>query len=578
MADGGAPDTTSGDLPRLYDALRQADAAGDKDGAAKLAGYIRSYQPTPAPKDNTPAATPPEPSTLATRVGHGALDVAGTVARGVGDVVGAGKNLYRMANSEPTAPVTDTGESFAAPFSHAPDVPVDSAYNRAMQGTKTLGEDIASAPPVKSALESNAGRLVTDIARPVGEIANAAMVAKGGVEAVKAGAGALDMAANAGKTPAPPVAAHENLARARADGWQITPSDANYSTGGKAGGAQTSTPADAYAAQAHNIPKATADMASDVKLPTKTSINPSEVTQRMADEGKVYDETGNAVGSGRQVTPKLAGDIDAARQQVTDRTGQNKIDDLVNTYKDKYSGTMDGPQTIQDIRALRFESKGWAQSEDPIQQKLGLTQQRIASALEDELGRQIPVQNQGLLQRWQDARTQIAKLHELQEVTEGGQVNPAKVLQLRDAGAPLSGAADSVANAADVAPEGMTRPSGAPKDNTPMPIGHFGAERTLYNTGRQVVHKLVPGMNPMTDAYQAAHYGPEGGSAATPPAGAPTGQSSPVRAPMALKPPAGNVGVLSRQTELPLRGPRPMSRADWDNAALQATRQNEGAQ
>ena len=386
-----------------------------------------------------------------------------------------------------------------------------------------------------------------------------------------------DIAANYGKTPTPPVAAHENLARARADGWQITPSDANYSTGGKAGGAQTSTPADAYAAQAHNIPKATADMASDVKLPTKTSINPSEVTQRMADEGKVYDETGNAVGSGRQVTPKLAGDIDAARQQVTDRTGQNKIDDLVNTYKGKYGQTLDGPQTIQDIRALRFESKGWAQSEDPIQQKLGLTQQRIASALEDELGRQIPVQNQGLLQRWQDARTQIAKLHELQDVTEGGQVNPAKVLQLRDAGAPLSGAADSVANAADVAPEGMTRPNGAPTGHN-TPIGHYGAERTLYNMGRQAVHKLVPGMNPMTDAYQAAHYGPEGGSAATPPAGAPTGQSSPVRAPMALKPPAGNVGVLSRQTELPLRGPRPMSRADWDNAALQATRQNEGAQ
>ena len=92
--------------------------------------------------------------------------------------------------------------------------------------------------------------------------------------------------------------------------------------------------------------------------------------------------------------------------------------------------------------------------------------------------RQIPAHAADLRQQFPQSRTQLAKLYELGEVTQGGQVSAARVLDLKRAGKPLSGAAAEVANAADVAPESMGVPGGAPAGR----VSGASARGTVFHT------------------------------------------------------------------------------------------------
>lgn len=528
--------------------------------------------PPPPEKVDTP-----QPTGIGTKLGHFAQDMGGTVARGVGTAVGIAKNVGHMVNGEPTEDPTETGDQYAhaAPFQHDPDIEPDTAYNRAMKGSKTLGEDVLSDKHVQAAMDTNGGRLVSDIVHPVADLVNAYTVAKGakdiGGGIVKAGASAADTGINAlnQNTPAQAdrVGANQQLVRARADGFKATADDVRSKTNpadtsapnADLPGPSSTTPDVADKVNVHNQALATRTMAEDVHLPNTRNINPDEINERMSQEGKVYDQVGEAIGPGRTPTPALDHDIAASSTKSADPEVQAKIDKRVQFYRDSFKDGFDGPQAVQTVRTLRNDATARMLSDDPGEQAMGKTHQAIADAIEDEMMRQLPASAQDLHNDFPTARQQLAKLFELRDVTEGGQVNPAKVLQLKNGGKPLTGAADSVANAAEVLPQSMQGPAGSPTQIKTAPTPGRGIAIDAWNLAKAGIHKL-PGMNPTTDAYQVAHYGEVGGSNATPPASS-APRVSPIRPPVTVTPPAGDVGALKRQTQMPLppgpEGPPP---------------------
>jgi hypothetical protein len=73
----------------LYEALRRADAAGDTDGARKLAEYIRSLQ-TPAP----------QPASKERTYGEGLQDFGGAAIRGIGSLVQVPGQVYGLITGD----------------------------------------------------------------------------------------------------------------------------------------------------------------------------------------------------------------------------------------------------------------------------------------------------------------------------------------------------------------------------------------------------------------------------------------------------------------------------------------------
>lgn len=586
------------------------EAMSYTDFASKVG--VKAATPPPA----APGGAKPEPG-MGTQLWDAGKDIVGGVARGGADVVGA------LSGDSPSD-MQAREAKWTAPFQHPDDsepgihraVDVASAMVPGMQAQHAAGQIVQAGT---DALPENARTLVTDVARPVGHIAQAVGTVMGARSALGAGADAADTAINAVNKPsaaeASTLKSTPQITRLRADGFKIAGGDVRAASNGPEPGepadihgTTSSSPDVLDTVQRHNQAQATQSMASDVKLPNTRAINPDEVKARMDQEGAVYGQVGDAIGKGRTPTPQLDHELSIAAPSSATDAGTAANAKLVQQYRDHYSKAFDGPEAVQAVRDLRAEGNTGMANADVDAQSAGRTKIGIANAIENEMMRQLPASAQDLKTQFPQARMQLAKLHELQEVTEGGQVNANKVLQMKRSGAPLSGAADAVANASDVAPESMSRARGT-ADIIPYAPTHMGVIRDVWDAGKRLVHK-IPGMDPTTDAYQTAHYGPEGGADATPPASA-APKVSDIPPPVDLKPPPGEVGP-AHQRELPLapgkepappyeltppegtahepyqhdlvnppsrtNTPRPLDRATWDRAVMDTVNRYKGEQ
>lgn len=579
------------------------------------------------PAGGAASAGDQEPTPMLTQIGHTGMDAAGAVARGVGGAVDVAQRAHAALTGQDIPAYGEHADSFSAPFQHAPDVP-----NAVERGVGTVLEHTPGAMLMSKAgdLAGKAGSAVAnsgplgqtiaeDVVPPVKDIANAVGTVEGVRGALHGGASAADTAINAVNKPsaaeASTLKSTPQITRLRADGFKIAGGDVRAASNGPEPGepadihgTTSSSPDVLDTVQRHNQAQATQSMASDVKLPNTRAINPDEVKARMDQEGAVYGQVGDAIGKGRTPTPQLDHELSIAAPSSATDAGTAANAKLVQQYRDHYSKAFDGPEAVQAVRDLRAEGNTGMANADVDAQSAGRTKIGIANAIENEMMRQLPASAQDLKTQFPQARMQLAKLHELQEVTEGGQVNANKVLQMKRSGAPLSGAADAVANASDVAPESMSRARGT-ADIIPYAPTHMGVIRDVWDAGKRLVHK-IPGMDPTTDAYQTAHYGPEGGADATPPASA-APKVSDIPPPVDLKPPPGEVGP-AHQRELPLapgkepappyeltppegtahepyqhdlvnppsrtNTPRPLDRATWDRAVMDTVNRYKGEQ
>lgn len=518
------------------------------DFAAKV-GYKPAQQTDQSPTPETPGAL--------TQIGHAASGlIAAPIAQGVGTAVGVAKNVGHMISGAPYEDPRDTGRQYAAPFQFNDPEPAPDVKEQARRALPKVGD----IPAVKKAVESPAGQFVGDVAGPVADIAGGVGAAGGVLKAVGAAGGALDAGINAVNKPnaaqAATLKSTPQITRMRADGFKIAGSDSyaasNAATPGDnvaLHGPTSTAPDTMHTIQRDNQALATQKMAEDVKLHNTRAVNPDEIKARLDKEGTVYDQMGQAVGKGRTPTANLDHDLSTAAPSAADPAASTANAKLVDNYRDHFKTSgFDGPDGIQMVKDLRNEAHVGMASNDVNAQSLGRTKLGIANAIENEMMRQLPASAQELKTAFPEARMQYAKLKELESVTEGGQVSPLKVLQLKRSGAPLSGSADAVANAADVAPESMKRAAGTP-DILPYAPTHTGVIRDAVNVGKRMAHKL-PGNDPTTEAYQEAHYGPKGGTAATPPSSS-APKVSELPPPVDLKPPPGNARS-GTQTQMPL--------------------------
>ena len=595
------------------------------DGASQedVQREVMRQHPTAGTSQAPPPPAAPEKPGLGRQFVNEGLDIAGTVARGAGTATGAIRNVMRPAG-EPNEDPRETGAAWAAPFANSGHPDIDAAIkatNPLQPVTDIVSKGIHAAvqsKPVQSALNTPAGQTLSEAGGAAGDVLNAVGTLYGGV---KGGAPALGAARDLADTGIHAVTgpnaaesaaldSHPLIGQMRANGFKITGNDVTRAMPDAPNPGPTKTAPDTgFAIQQENRAHATELAAKDANLTNTKSIDPAEVAARMAQEGKVYGQVGDAVGRDHVATSVLDQDISTSGVKDADPHVQAKITQDVNFYRDHFkTGNFDGPEAVQTVRTLRNSASELANSEEPGAQARGKTYQNIANAIEDELARQIPPSQEGLLQAFPKARQQLAKLHEITDTTEGGQVVPSKYLDLKKAGSPLSGGAAAIAQAADIAPESMSVPvNGEPSVITSVPHG-MGFFRDVWNAGKRAVHAL-PGANPATDAYQASRYGAEGGAAATPPAT--VAPLKPTPAPPFQLTPGGTqeaAPAVPKQQEAFAKGehpafpepsaapepafephqpdlknppertntPQPMNRAEWDRAVLDTINRYKG--
>jgi hypothetical protein len=372
---------------------------------------------------------------------------------------------------------------------------------------------------------------------------------------------AINAAAPASGAAADTIASNPAIANTRAAGFRLTGGDVRNAVNGPTPGEAAEIPGSTRqsiagegaidANQRFNRALATQKMTQDLGLQNTRAVDPDQVDVARQQAGSVYDEMGQSIGRGRTPTPQLDREINSAGQRAASPAGRDMVDQQVQFYRDQYGQGFNGPDAVQDVRTLRQQAYKQMANDNPDVQVLGATNREIANAIENEMMRQVDVRGavSDLPQRFTAARQQLAKLHELNAVTQQGQVVPSLVNRLLKNGAPLTGGARDVAEAFDAAPESMSIGPGDPAARVPAVNTHAGAFRAVQGAVRSVARHL-PGMDPTTEAFQEANYGPAGQepiNAAGPPKPPP---------PLAMEPPPGVVGrAPPAQGELPLRVP-----------------------
>jgi|GEM_PF-6279892 len=550
--------------------------------------------PKPAPTPAPPPPAAPEATPALTQIGHMGMDAAGTVARGVGALGDVVHNAYGALTDGDVRPYdapNSLGNRFAAPFQHAPDVqgPIQQATSAAATMLNPAGAALHALPyaaqQAGQAVE-NSGPLgqtvMQDVVPPVRDMASAAATVEGARSAASMVGKGLDIGINKLSSPGDAgqatIDSNPKIAQARQAGFKLTGNDVRNAVNAPDSdipGLTRQNMADDSATdtiQRNNRALATQSMAQDVKLGNTRAIQDDQVQARMKQEGKVYDQVGAAIGEGRAPTTELMSDLDRASNPGASPASRAEVQQQVDFYRDHFKDGFSGQDAVSTTRQLRADAYKQMASEDPDTQALGKTNLNIANAIENEMMRQLPVQYQSLKDAFPAARQQLAKLHEISEVSEGGQVNAQKVLQIKRAGAPLTGASADVANAADVAPESMAQAVGP--DAVEVPIGHYGVLRAVKQIGGKVIRTL-PGMDPTTEAFQTSNYGPTGKPpVATPEPPAPpryempappgtAGRNPPVQPDLPLGPPREHLELTQPEGTAPQLS-RPVGQRELD--------------
>lgn len=298
----------------------------------------------------------------------------------------------------------------------------------------------------------------------------------------------------------------------------------------------TASPQQTAAFQRHNVALATKLGGDEIGLQDATKILPEHIEAAARAPGAVYDATGQAIGTVDGVHPSTLANL---RAVAADQTPQGAVSAPVRAQLNRIieglqSGQYQGPQLIKDISYLR--DKG------------GQGGFYAAEALESEMENQLKGQPETLA-NFQAARTQFAKIHDVQDSLRGDLIDPQALLARsalrRDTGSPLTGNLALIANAANEGP-GIVRMPSATADQSPV-AGSF--TKTIANAAGNAISR-VPGMDIGAPGVQArlAAAAPRPG-----PLPNPAGLSrTAAPAPPVMGRPPGAVGAEPRQLGLEL--------------------------
>src|SRR5882724_1917099 len=150
-----------------------------------------------------PVAEKTGPPGIGTQLLDVGKDIAGTVARGAGTAVGVAKNVGHMLAGEPHENPSETGAAWHVPFEHPEDT--EPTIHRALDVATgmipgmSVQRDVGElARQGVNALPENERQLVTDVAHPIGDIAQGVGTVLGAKDAIGRGIVSIPAARRAG--------------------------------------------------------------------------------------------------------------------------------------------------------------------------------------------------------------------------------------------------------------------------------------------------------------------------------------------------------------------------------------------
>lgn len=408
-----------------------------------------------------PAASPADPSLAMAPIGG--LENLATLATGIpasiaGGVAYGGAAIGKAlgADVDPAAVQRNTTKALTyAPISDS-----------GKAGEAKVGEILSPiVAPVANALDEGATALgkvsptAETFAREAGPAAQAALSVVPGVGMAKGLLAKGASAAEAATVEGAGGLGGSNVENLRAAGYKVRPTDVKATDpGAKVPGVIREGMQGSGELKKdfglHNQTVTTKLAAEDLGLKNTNKITPEDFETVRKPAIATYEEAGKTAGKFAPSEKYHAALDNIASDKAMGPKVRAEIAEHAAQFK---YAEMNGPDTIKEISALRRKSTGQIRSKDVNTQELGYANRRIAGAMEDEIAQRLEGSGSGdLVTKFRDARTTLAKSHDIQSATKAGQVDAAVIgkLSKRDPGK-MTGPLKIIADAHDTAPQVM---------------------------------------------------------------------------------------------------------------------------
>jgi hypothetical protein len=351
--------------------------------------------------------------------------------------------------------------------------------------TRALGAVQAGAEKVAAPIDRAVENL-PDGARTIVQSAEEAIPDVAGVLGarvpLKAGAAALKEAAVSGAAKA---SQGDVIGTLRAAGYKLRPSDVQaMKPGERVPGTRRESLQDPAALRKdftlENQATTTKLAAEDLGATGKTSLMQTDYDKLRQPHFKVYEDVEKAVSA----SPSES--MQAAYEAAKTRTGFKPTDK---------------PSTTQVIGALRRQEVKRARSEDVATNREGQLDRDAADTLEDQLEAQLKASgNQQLYTDYVASRRALAKIHDYETATRGGQVDAQKLFRMdqKNPGR-FTGNAKIIADAGGYAKNVVRHSQGA--TGTRSSVKSEGVFSAIKDAGRGLLGK-IPGLDVTADGFQ----------------------------------------------------------------------------
>lgn len=327
----------------------------------------------------------------------------------------------------------------------------------------------------------------------------------------------------------------EAIAAGKGLGLKFTPQQEGRSTGSVVQGLTGSAKLERSLSK-DNAQVINAKAAKQIGLPENMPVTRQTIEQARAKPNKAYDEVGKlgAVQTDDAWRAEIAG--------IGDRSGNKSFPEdtsaAVQTLKGIYANKkgFDAADAVSKVRSLRSDAFANIALREPEKQALGRAQLQIADALDNQLERHAQSLGQeDLVQRYRDARAQLATIHVVRRALKGSNVSARALSAQQERGVKLTGDLKTIADSYDVADRSL-QDLGKIRDNSPFGVVDLfvGAGAALHNPALAAAAAARPATRAIlaSDAYQRGGIQPRTptGNALRPKAKNALSQETPARA------------------------------------------------
>jgi len=260
------------------------------------------------------------------------------------------------------------------------------------------------------------------------------------------------------------------LANARQWGFKVMPSEGGAGLAGRAAQGMSGKLQTEYALSRSNAVQADKLAGKAIGLADTQPMTEGNIERLKRGAYRVYDQVKS---QGRIITDDdYRKELDAVR----DRTQQAAADfpedfnEQLDKEIKKFSvSSADSSSFLEKIKSLRQRAGKNMSSLDNDTFELGLAQKKIATAMENQIERATATSNPALVSQFRQARTQLAKIYNVEEaLSPSGHVSAAVLARQLKRDVPLSGELKAIAQNFMEFPKNMRHPDSMGGTNTPF--------------------------------------------------------------------------------------------------------------